>query len=359
MSHVQHRPERAKPWTARYRTPAGRERCKSFKRKVDAERHLTQIDADLLHSDWIDPRHGSKTLQEWWEEWWPTVTSLRASTQARDESYYRNHIEPGFGEMPLFSIEHRAIQKWVSDLSDRRAPETVHKAHQILSKTLRAAVDTRLLKANPCTKTDLPKIETKEMRFLTPPEIDHLAFEIDERYRAFVYLGAYGGLRPGELLGLRHKRIDVSGRQIEVAETLVEVRGELHFNPPKTKAGRRVVPVPGFVTQMLDEHAERHGDGPDDLVFTTPTGQPTRLGLFRQRKWYPAVERAGLAPLRIHDLRHTAVSLWIAAGANPVEVKERAGHASVATVLDRYGHLFPADRDKVTDALEAMANPAA
>jgi len=62
--------------------------------------------------------------------------------------------------------------------------------------------------------------------------------------------------------------------------------------------------------------------------------------------------------LRHHDLRHTAVSLWIAAGANPVEIKTRAGHASVSTVLDRYGHLLPGETDKVTEALEEMANQA-
>jgi integrase len=63
--------------------------------------------------------------------------------------------------------------------------------------------------------------------------------------------------------------------------------------------------------------------------------------LFRQRFWLPAIKAAGLDGLRIHDLRHTAVALWIAAGANPKEVAARAGHASVCFTLDRYGHLYP------------------
>jgi integrase len=68
--------------------------------------------------------------------------------------------------------------------------------------------------------------------------------------------------------------------------------------------------------------------------------------------------RAGLAPLRLHDLRHTAVALWIAAGASAREVATRAGHTSTSVVLDRYGHLLPGTGEAVTDALERMARAA-
>ena len=70
--------------------------------------------------------------------------------------------------------------------------------------------------------------------------------------------------------------------------------------------------------------------------------------------WLPAIRAAGLVPLRPHDLRHTAVALWIAAGANPKEVSVRAGHTSVAFTLDRYGHLFPGHDDELRDRLDAM-----
>ena len=70
--------------------------------------------------------------------------------------------------------------------------------------------------------------------------------------------------------------------------------------------------------------------------------------------WLPTVRVAGLAPLRPHDLRHTAVALWIAAGANPKEVCVPAGHTSVAFALDRYGHLFEGHDDELRDRLDAM-----
>jgi integrase len=77
---------------------------------------------------------------------------------------------------------------------------------------------------------------------------------------------------------------------------------------------------------------------PDAFVFTAPKGGPLRVIAFRARIWRPATRNAGLDGLRIHDLRHTAVALWIAAGANPKEVAARAGHTSVSFTLDRYGH---------------------
>jgi hypothetical protein len=87
-------------------------------------------------------------------------------------------------------------------------------------------------------------------------------------------------------------------------------------------------------------------------------GGPLRVTLFRQRFWLPAAKAAGLDGLRIHDLRHTAVALWIAAGANPKEVAARAGHASVSFTLDRYGHLYPEADLNLASAWTPSGRPA-
>jgi hypothetical protein len=75
---------------------------------------------------------------------------------------------------------------------------------------------------------------------------------------------------------------------------------------------------------------------------------------FRARVWCPATRKADLGGLRIHDLRHTAVALWIAAGAGPKEVAARAGHTSVSFTLDRYGHLYPEADTALRDRLDAL-----
>jgi integrase len=92
----------------------------------------------------------------------------------------------------------------------------------------------------------------------------------------------------------------------------------------------------------------------DDLVVTAPKGGPLRLNGFRYRFWSKAVKAAGLAGFRIHDLRHTAVSPWIAAGANPKIVAARAGRTSVSFTLDRYGHLFPEADEQLRRQLDRL-----
>jgi hypothetical protein len=96
---------------------------------------------------------------------------------------------------------------------------------------------------------------------------------------------------------------------------------------------------------------------PDGLVFTGPKGAALRATNFRRRIWGPAIRAAEFDGLRIHDLRHTAVALWIAAGASPKEVARRAGHTSVKTVLDVYGHLYDEADVALRERLEAMFVP--
>ncbi|HZQ77896.1 MAG TPA: site-specific integrase [Acidimicrobiia bacterium] len=238
-----------------------------------------------------------------------------------------------------------------------RAPATAQKAYQTLSKILQGAVDAGLIAQSPCRRIGLPRVEREEMRFLTPAEISGLAEAIEPRYRAMVLFDAYCGLRLGELAGLRRSRIDLLRRQVQVAEIAVEVKGQLLFGPPKTRAGQRKVPLPRFVADELARHLHTYGSAdPESLVFVGADGGALRANGWRARHWRPAIRAAGLEPLRPHDLRHTAVSLWVAAGASPKQIASWAGHTSVSVVLDRYGHLFPGHEDAVLDRLDGFGN---
>src|SRR5205085_5280882 len=121
---------------------------------------------------------------------------------------------------------------------------------------------------------------------------------------------------------------------------------------PKTRAARRTVGLPRAVIDELAAHLEQFAG--DDLVFTAPAGGPLRVPAWRRRTWYPAVRAAGLERLRPHDLRHTAVAMWIAAGANPLEVARRAGHTSTSFTQDRYGHLYEESDLDLRTRLDAM-----
>ena len=361
MAHIEKRLRGGKvTYRARYRDPAGRERSKSFDRKVDAERWLADVQHAKSRGAWTDPSLGRVRFADWLTAWWATTMNLRPTTRARDEMALRLYAVPRFGDMPLAAISQLEVRAWVAELSARGlAPATVVKAYQLLGKVLAAAVDAGYLAQTPCRNVPLPAIEREEMRFLTPTEIATLAEAIRPRYRALVFVGAYGGLRIGELAGLRRSRVDHLRGTVQVAEIITEVSGRLYVGPPKTRASRRTVGLPRFVVRELEAHLAG-GGSQDDHVFTAPLGGPLRIIGFRSRIWRPATRAAGLEGLRIHDLRHTAVALWIAAGASPKEVAVRAGHTSVSFTLDRYGHLYPeadtALRDRL-DALHATAQP--
>lgn len=344
-------------YEVRYREPSGRMRSKCFPKGQfkTAERFRTEIEAAKLQGSYIDPTRGRALFREWVERWQATTQNLRPSTRARDTSYISTHLLPAFGGTRIAAIDQLAVRGWAANLSaSGLAPATVVKAHQILGKIMAAAVDAGLIAQTPCRNVPLPRVERKEMRFLNPAEIAALADAIDPRYRAFVLVAAYGGLRMGELTGLRRFRLDLLRGEVDVAEIAVEVNGHVMFGAPKTRAGRRRISLPRSVVDELTDHLANWSLPGSDLVFSNRTGGPLRASGFRRSFWTPAIRAAGVAPLRPHDLRHTAVALWIEAGADPKQVSVRAGHTSVAFTLDRYGHLYPEADERLRDRLEGM-----
>ena len=345
-------------YLVRFRASDGSERSKQFHRRRDAEAYAHSIEVDRFQGTAVDPRRGRTTVEAWFDRWWPTVTDLRPSTRLRDEQYFRSHVVPVFGATPLARLDRTDLRAFIAKLrapvehgGSDLAPSTIQKIMQVFNKCVRAALEDRLVPHSPVDRLPLPKIEHHEMRFLTADELWRLADTIEPRYRAFVLLAGYGGLRLGELLGLKWGRVHLLRGEVEVRETLVELQGHFSLGPPKTRAALRTIAVPRFVCDVLAATVERPPNH-DDIVFLSPEGKMVRATLFRRRFWAPAVEVAGLNPLRIHDLRHTAISLWIAAGANPKQVAVRAGHMSVSVVLDRYGHLYPKHDDDLISALE-------
>ena len=349
-------------WQARYRDVDGElvAAPSTFVTKGDAGSWLAAAQTDRTRGTFVDHRAGEVRFEDWAQEWAATIVNLRESTTKRDLDYLKRYLLPAFGTLQLSAIDHMRVRRWVAQLSQRGlAPATVVKAAQIMAKIMRMAVDAGRLAANPCDRVPLPKIERATMRFLDAAEVAALADAIGGAYRALVLASAYGGFRIGELVGLRAARVDLTKGTVDIAQTITEVSGRLIEGPPKTRAGRRVVPLPRFVVEELGAHLGSTPAGSNDLVFTAPEGGPLRLATWRSRFWAPAVARAGLEHLRPHDLRHTAVALWIAAGADPKLIAERAGHTSVAVVLDRYGHLYPDASDRLNDVLEVVGRSAA
>jgi integrase len=354
VAHIEKRPDRPKPWRVRYRDPTGRERSRSFARKADADRFMATIQADLIRGAWTDPRLSKTTLAEWSERWLVTKTHLKPKTLAGYRSNLNAHVLPAFGDYQLRHIDRMAVEEWLADLqASGLGPSGVRQARQALNAMLTLAVDAGYLNSNPVNGTSTPRVPNAEMLFLDADQVDRLANTIQEPYGTLVHVLAYGGLRWGEATALRRKRCDLARSRIDVVESLADVGGHLYFGPTKNHRGR-IVAIPGFLRDRLDQHLARHvPDEPDALVFTTRAGTPLRNSNFRRQVWYRAVEAAGLPEgLRIHDLRHTCASLLAAAGATPKAVQVHLGHSSISVTMDRYTHLFPSDVDDLVRRLD-------
>jgi Phage integrase family len=146
---------------------------------------------------------------------------------------------------------------------------------------------------------------------------------------------------------------DSASRTLRFLQTVQPAEDGRRRRPPRCRWPEPAEDGDGELVEALAEQLAGPGSA-DDLVFVGPQGGTLRLAGFRHRIWRPATRAAGLGGLRIHDLRHTAVAMWIAAGANPKEVAARAGHTSVSYTLDRYGHLYPDADQALRDRLDAL-----
>jgi len=189
--------------------------------------------------------------------------------------------------------------------------------------------------------------------------VELLADAIDDQYRALIYLLAYGGLRWGEAVAVRRRRLDLTRSRVEVTESLADVACTVHFGPTKTYEHRTVV-LPSFVRDQLAEHVSRQGTTDlEALVFRSPNGGPLRYSNFRRRDWLPAARSADIPEgLRIHDLRHTCAALLIAEGAHPKAIQEHLGHSSITVTMDVYGHLFPSQMEELATRLDRSRDAA-
>ncbi len=340
------------------RGPDGRERSRTFRTRRAAEAYEREQLTLRDQGGWVDPRASRMTVAEWVREWSGTIVHLRPSTRRIYADNLRLHVLPSLGAVPLSKLTKTELRRWLAELAATDlSPASVHQAFRCLRRVLGAAVDGDVLARNPLAGIKPPKVDRREMRFLTADEVATLADMIDERYRAFVLVGAYCGLRWGELAGLRRHRVDLLHRSLQVVEALgIGEKGRRALLPVKTGASRRAITLPALVVEALEHHLTFYaGAGHTGFVFTAPHGGSLDVNTFRNRYWLPAVHAAGLAPLRVHDLRHTAASLAIAAGADVKVVQSMLGHASAAMTLDRYGHLMPGQAESVAERLDAIA----
>ncbi|GBD83815.1 putative prophage phiRv2 integrase [bacterium BMS3Abin02] len=342
-------------YRARYEGPDSRWHSRTFDRKVDAQRWLADQLSRLNHGMWIDPVAGMVTFDTYADRWLAAKTRIKPKTREGYRSLLRSRILPTFGPVRLAAIDRAFVGSWVRTMTDDDlSPSRIRQAHQCLAAILEQAVDDGLIGRNPARRTELPRLEEPEHRYLTAEQVARLAEAMpNHQHATMVHVLAYGGLRWGEMAALRRNRVDILRRRIQVSESVTEIGGRLAFGTTKTHQ-TRTVHLPSFVADMLGRHLQDVGDDPETLVFTAPKGGPLRYVNTRRRIWNPARTQAGddLVDITPHDLRHTCASLMRAAGADIKAIQQQLGHRDATITLNTYTHLFEGDLANIMNRLD-------
>jgi integrase len=338
-------------WQARWRDPGGRHRVKTFRLKADAERFLVSVEDSMHRGAYHDPSAGRETLGAFWAQVRANAERtgrLSERTLIAYDEIWRLYLSP-LGDHPLNAISKADVEDVVASTN---SPWRANDVAKVLRMILGRAVKAGKIGTNPASGIELPKIEHREPRTLSPEELERLVDAMPDRWKAFVLVAAYSSLRFSELVGLRVDRLELPRNRLRVEEKMTEA-GHLIAGTPKTERSRRTVTLPDFVTFELAEHLRRYPPGPNNLVFTMPRGGPVRRQTFYHRVWGPALQAAGLQGFRFGQLRHTGATMALEAGANPVLVAFRLGHTSTRMVEQHYaGRLDRADKE-IAEALGA------
>lgn len=319
---------------------------RTFDKKGDARKWLNAALTDAAKGTFIDERLGDRTVEVYGAEWFRSQVHYESTSRRAVSQQLRNWIIPAFGKRSLRAVTRPEVRSWVTKMTeDGCAPRSIAHRYWVLSRIFEDAVDSGFIATTPCRSIKTPPVPDDELCIITPTELEALADAITERYTGAVLLAGMCGLRSGELFGLQGRRLDLLRGSVNVVEQLQrDEEGRLALRAVKSAAGVRTIPVPDSALKVLRAHVDTHSIGPDDLVFANSRGKPTSRENFQTSHFGPAKLAAKIVePFRVHDLRHTAISMWIKAGLNPKEVQVLAGHSSIKVTFDVYGHLFPDD----------------
>ena len=348
-------------WRIRYQDATGRRVMETLGKEPawDRKRAETELRRRLVDVEREGYRKPEKLnfaafSERWLNEYLPG-RGLKLTTTDSYRQTINRHLLPAFGQHPLERLEREPelIDRYIT--AKTRAglsPKTISNHLLVLQVMLKTAIRWRLIRHNPVSDVERPRVEQPDLNVLTEIEIARLwsaytQLETDEpdpeqkqwwrlaRTLTFVALGT--AMRRGELLALRWHDVQLLEGHLRVREALVKGR----FTTPKSRAGKRRIELGPRTKQLLADHWQHTAYNTDeDLLFAHPTkGTPLDPARLSREYMKPALKAAGISkPFRpFHDLRHTALTHEAAAGNPLTYIQMKAGH-SQAAITERYIH---------------------
>ena len=321
------------------------------KTKAECAAKLAQLRDTLKEPAPDQPKPGI-LLTDWLDLWYQGYKkpNLRPNTQMSYERRIYQHITPALGQIQLGKLTTADIQKFYADLKkngrlfrtelygEGLSDQTVRGIHTTLHAALDKAVEENLIFRNPSDGCQLPSAKPREMKVLTPEEIQRLLIQArEDGCYELLLLELSTGLRRGELLGLKWSDINFESRTLEVKRQIQRVNGMIQETALKTHNVYRKILLPSETVEILKQY--KAGQTIEsEYVFPSPTGgimEPDCARKMLKR----VLQRAGLDEMRFHDLRHTFATLALQNGVDVKTLSGILGHYSAGFTLDTYAHV--------------------
>ena len=282
---------------------------------------------------------------------------LKENTWLTKEHIIRTNILPFFGKLKISEISTKEIITWQNEMlayrDEKKKPysQTYLKTlHNQLSAIFNHAVRYYELRSNPAAKVgNMGSEEHREMLFWTKEEYKKFAFEMMDKpvsFYAFEML-YWCGIREGELLALTPADFDFGKETVTINKSYQRLHGEDVITTPKTKKSNRTIQMPDFLCQEMQEFFKmQYGLKKKDRIFSVTKS-------YLHHEMDRGAKAAGVKRIRIHDLRHSHISLLIDMGFSAVAIADRVGHESIE-ITYRYAHLFPSKQKEMANRLDDL-----
>ena len=345
--------EKTNTWRVIYRyTDWTGERKQSQKRGFKTKREAQIWEREQLNKATADL---DMTFDSFVEQYTADMqTRIKENTWATKEHIIRTKIIPYFGKQKMSNITAQQIITWQNELMNYKdengkslSPVYLKTINNQLSAIFNHAVKYYNLRENPCKKAgSMGKKKNGEMLFWTKEEYLKFAEVMMDKplsFYAFEML-YWCGIREGELLALTPADFDFEKCTVSITKSYQRLNGQDLITTPKTEKSNRVIKMPQFLAdEMQDYLRQLYGIEPNDRMFTVTKS-------YLHREMNRGAKEAGVKRIRIHDIRHSAVSLLIDMGFSATAIADRVGHESI-DITYNYAHLFPSKQTEMAEKL--------
>jgi len=291
---------------------------------------------------------------------------IRASSYVRYKTARDTHIIPHLGHIQLKGLTTRRIQQFFNLKADEgQATSSLQTMRNVLHSALEQAVKERLIGMNPCKGVSLPSRKKRKPQYLTLDQAKNLLEKAQgSMWEPFIALALGLGMRSGEILALRWDDINFEAGNLHIQHTLTQTEDQKWKigEEPKTESSDRIVLLPVPVCDILKAHRVRQHQarlkvGPkwqdQQLVFCTKYGRAFWPSSVRTQ-FYQFLNKAGLPPIHIHDLRHSASTLLRSMGVDLKVIQQILGHKTLDVTANVYSDVLHSMKEDAADKAKRL-----